>query len=290
MIIMECVSGNLPCIGVVGVGVVGSALLKSFDIKQIKTISFDKYKTNVRDGYAQNLKDCLVCDILFLCLPTLINDKDSNGSAGDQHRAGFDKKAIYETCKYLNDNLYQGIVVLKSTVEPGITAHLAGFYNNLKIIHNPEFLSAATAFEDFHNQTHVVLGGEPELTDKVAEFFKKFYPDAKISQCSSVESESMKIFANSFYAVKIQFFNELYLACNHSGADFKVVRDLMLKNGWINPQHTEVPGKDKQLSYGGMCFPKDTVALENYLISSGVPCGVLTATIKERNTMRIFHV
>ena len=63
-------------------------------------------------------------------------------------------------------------------------------------------------------------------------------------------------------------------------------KELMLKNGWINPMHTEVPGPDGQLSYGGYCFPKDTNALLQHMIKEDTPNKVLEATINERNEMR----
>ena len=64
----------------------------------------------------------------------------------------------------------------------------------------------------------------------------------------------------------------------------------MLKNNWINPMHTDVPGIDGQLSYGGYCFPKDTNALLNHMKRAGTNHKVLEATIVERNIMRADHV
>jgi UDPglucose 6-dehydrogenase len=96
----------------------------------------------------------------------------------------------------------------------------------------------------------------------------------------------MKIFCNCFYAVKIQFFNELYVTCQKNGSNYNKVRDMMLKNNWINPMHTSVPGPDGKLSYGGLCFPKDTSALNNYMIKNKLPNKLLNATIEERNEMR----
>ena len=61
---------------------------------------------------------------------------------------------------------------------------------------------------------------------------------------------------------------------------------MMLKNGWINPMHTNVPGPDGQLSYGGLCFPKDTNALNEFMKRNDIPHRVLDATIGERNEMR----
>ena len=96
----------------------------------------------------------------------------------------------------------------------------------------------------------------------------------------------MKIFLNSFYAVKIQFFNELYLLSEKMGCNYNNIVDLMLKNKWINPMHTRVPGTDNKLSYGGNCFPKDTNALINHMKRNNTPHMVLKATIEERNKMR----
>jgi UDPglucose 6-dehydrogenase len=201
----------------------------------------------------------------------------------------YNKDSIYEICDKLVENNYTGIVIIKSTVEPSTTNSLAKKYN-LKFIHNPEFLSSSTAFEDFHNQTHVVLGKSDNITENelsiLENFYKNNYPLATISITNSLESESMKIFCNSFYAVKIQFFNELYLLCQKNNSNFNEIVNLMLKNGWINKMHTQVPGPDNKLSYGGACFPKDTNALLNYMMRHQSDCKVLQATIDERNTFR----
>ena len=60
----------------------------------------------------------------------------------------------------------------------------------------------------------------------------------------------------------------------------------MLKNNWINPMHTKVPGPDGELSYGGACFPKDTNALLNLMKFNNTSSSVLESTINERNIMR----
>ena len=96
----------------------------------------------------------------------------------------------------------------------------------------------------------------------------------------------MKIYLNCFYSVKIQFFNELYLLCQKTETNYNNIVDLMLKNNWINPMHTKVPGTDGKLSYGGYCFPKDTNALLQFMKTMDSPCKVLEATVDERNEMR----
>ena len=110
------------------------------------------------------------------------------------------------------DNLLS-FVVIKSTVEPGTSRMLYSTYN-LNILHNPEFLSAKTAVKDFENQNHIVIGKYSDEDNKNSLILEKLYQenwkDVEISKCLFEESEMMKISVNCFYAVKIQFFNEIY--------------------------------------------------------------------------------
>ena len=89
-----------------------------------------------------------------------------------------------------------------------------------------------------------------------------------------------------FYAVKVQFMNCLYAACQHDDISYDAVIEMMIKNRWINRMHTQVPGTDGKLSYGGYCFPTDTKALYNFLNDRDLICGPLRATIEERDAMR----
>ena len=262
-------------VSVIGLGFVGGSMKKSFEMKNCTVKGYDKYKENT-----DSFEDCLSSDVMFLALPTIF----------DEEKMSYDKSCIHEICGRLVEAKYNGAVVIKSTVEPTTTVSLSEKYPSLRFIHNPEFLTAATAFEDFHNQKHVVLGKGPNATDDdmfiLYQFYTSYYPEAEISMCSSTESESMKSFVNCFYSVKVQFFNELYLLCEKIGCDYDVVKNLMLKNKWINPMHTDVPGPDGKLSYGGYCFPKDTNALLNHMKRENTPSMVLEATVLERNIMR----
>ena len=263
-------------IGIIGLGFVGSAMMQSFTLNGCHIhAAYDKYK----NGGVGTLESLLECDIIFSALPTIYKESIEQ----------YDKQPLEETLQFLKNNKFKGIFVCKSTVEPGTSNDLAEKYG-IKIIHNPEFLTARTAFEDFHNQMHIVLGAtslvKPEDMDIVANFYKSYYDNAEISISTSEESESMKIFCNCFYAVKIQFFNELYATCKKNGSDYNKVREMMLKNNWINSMHTSVPGPDGKMSYGGLCFPKDTNALNHYMRRNGIPNKVLNATIEERNEMR----
>ena len=189
-----------------------------------------------------------------------------------------EKGCSIELCKFI---LLFGVVVVHNLLLK---------YKNLLFIHNPEFLTARTAFEDFHNQTHIVLGKNENINDiqlkTLTNFYSFLYPFAEISICSSLESESMKIFCNCFYSVKIQFFTEIYLLCKKNNCDYNVVKNMMIKNNWINKMHTNIPGPDGNISYGGLCFPKDTNALLKYMQKLNTPHNVLQCSIEERNSMR----
>lgn len=266
-------------IGIIGIGFVGTAMMKSFIIKGYNLnqnlFVYDKYIKEFSDR-----ESILQTDILFLALPTLYNEITKE----------YDLSGINENLNFLKNASYNGLVIIKSTVEPLTCDQLSLKYEGLHIVHNPEFLTARTATTDFHNQHHIVLGKTNNCpTSKFQDiytFYKNNYDQSTISVCSSVESESMKTFLNSFYAVKVQFFTEIYLLCDKLKIDYNTVKDLMLKNGWINKMHTDVPGPDGQLSYGGMCFPKDTNALLQCMIKNDSPHAILENTIIERNIMR----
>ena len=213
--------------------------------------------------------------MIFLCLPTLYNGKE------------YDKESIYETIDVLAENNYKGYVILKSTVEPKTTITLQNLYKNIKLFHNPEFLSSKTAYEDYLNQTHIVIGLPVKMDIKLIElFFIKYFPNAEISITNSDESEMMKIVCNSFYATKIQYFTEIKLLCDKLDINYNNVKELILKNGWINPMHTTIPGHDGKLSFGGACFPKDIRALNEVFKKYDVDNEVLQAVIDENTIMR----
>lgn len=267
-------------IGIVGIGFVGSAIMESLIQKGYilneDLFVYDKYK----EQYKTNFDDLLQTTLLFLALPTLYNFDENK----------YDTTGLTETIVQLYEKNYNGLILIKSTIEPTTTQLLYNKYK-MHIVHNPEFLTARTALHDFNNQKHIIIGiihehNYKHLYSVLFFFYKKYFPHATISTCSTTESELVKISLNSYYAVKVQYFTEIYLLCDKLNIDYENVKNLMLKNGWINPMHTTIPGPDGQVSYGGMCFPKDTNALCNFMDKIGVNNGVLRATIDERNDMR----
>lgn len=257
-------------IGLIGVGFVGSAIKRSFEEKGIEVKAYDKYKD--LDSFDEVAKS----DIIFMNLPTPMIEGGS-----------YDKNPLFENLNMLEESDFSGVAVVKSTVEPGTVDNMNRKYS-FYIIHNPEFLTERTAYEDFHNQKHIVLGIDNlcNETMSVFEFFSENYPDAEISITKSSHSESMKIFCNNFYAMKIMIFNEFYSICENMNMSYDDIVSLMLKNDWINPMHTKVPGPDGKLAYGGNCFIKDTKALLEFSKRKDCLNGMLDACVKQRDIMR----
>ena len=262
-------------IGIVGLGVVGGAIFNGFKLidNNLILIGYDKYKES------DTFENILTTDMIFICVPTQYSEQTGE----------YNKDELHNVLNLLKASKYEGLILIKCTVEPLVCEVLSETYD-LKIIHNPEFLCANNNITDFIKQTHIVIGKTNKIDsndlNKIITFYNKYFPNVTQSICTSTESECMKLFVNNFYSVKIQFFNELYLLCNKIDVNYDNVKSIMLKNGWINPMHTQVPGSDGQLSYGGMCFPKDTNALLQFMNKNNSKKSILEACINERNTMR----
>ena len=261
-------------VGICGIGFVGNAIMQYLNsLKYISLVVYDKYKE------INDFKLLLDTDILYICLPT---------SYSAQIKTYY-MKEINDTITALSICQYKGVILIKSTVLPDYCMTMNKLYPDLVIVHNPEFLSAKTAVSDFAQQSHIVLGfTEQSLSsiNYIKEFYRQLFPEAEISDSISQCSALMKMGCNSFYATKIQFFTEIYLLCEQLNVSYNEVKDLMLKNMWINPHHTEVPGSDNCISFGGACFPKDVSALNSFMQQLHTPNTVINATIMERNAMR----
>ena len=285
-------------IAICGMGIVGKAISLCLSTTPgIKLLTFDKYtshkcnshkytshkcnsdKCNSHKYLSDNIAQLCVADILFLCLPTPFNEALQR----------YDTTEIDKVLEELAQLQYKGIILLKSTVEPTYCVAQNAKYPQLHLLHNPEFLTAQTAARDFAQQTHIILGYTPQsepCVGVVADFYRALFPLAEISITPASVAGVTKLACNAFYAVKIQYFTEIYGLCQKLQISYDEVVQLMLKNGWLNAHHTQVPGPDQQISYGGLCFPKDVAALNAVLAENGLPHGVLAAAQDEQRAMR----
>ena len=196
-------------IGICGLGIVGSAIYNFFTKDpNVELYFYDKYKydNNKYDNYkyTDTIDILMESEILYICLPTLY----------DETLKSYNMEAINSTIDTLNNMKYTGIIIIKSTVLPDYIDTLNCIYKDLIIIYNPEFLSAKTANEDFANQHHIILGyteQSKEVISLAENFYKIYFPNATISITTAKEAIITKLACNSFYAVKVQFFTEIYL-------------------------------------------------------------------------------
>lgn len=265
-------------IGIIGIGVVGNAILQGLQHLGIRDIfTYDKYKdenTNIKE-----ISEILHTNILFLCLPT---------EYSNEHNA-FDKTALTDTLEYLNKEQYNGFILIKSTVEPQTIDIYTHKFKYIKMIHNPEYLRERCAVDDFLNQKKIVLGMPKDKTfniDIVKNFYDKYFPQSKLIITSSLNSELQKISLNAFASVKIQFLTELYMLAEKLGTTYNEVKNLLLESDMINPCHTDVPGPDGKISFGGKCLCKDSNALVGTMAIHNVPNLVLLSAVVERNKLR----
>ena len=140
-------------VGIIGIGVLGNAIFETLNQLHIPVKCYDKYKYNNETiinnthNFVLDINELLDCNMVFLCLPTPYintkhdkNDKNYKNDKNDNKillPGVYDKSEIYNVIDVLNNLVYKGIIIIKSTVEPGTTDTISNLYPHLCIIHNP---------------------------------------------------------------------------------------------------------------------------------------------------------
>jgi UDPglucose 6-dehydrogenase len=248
-------------VGIIGVGVVGGAL-KTVLEPVAQVACYDKNRPEL--GTFDKL---LNADVIFVSVstPTLAN--------GNQ-----DKLAVFENMVRLWEAGYQGVVAIKSTVLPGTCEWISKQYG-LRVVSNPEFLTAANPLSDMQNQPCVILGGKSEDVAAVQAIYTAL--NAAIPQLvyTATESEMIKYMHNLFLACKVSFCNEMAEVAALFGASYENVRQGAIAIGQIGAGHTQVPGPDGKTGFGGMCFPKDTAAFLTFAQDHQLPMYLLEGAV-----------
>ena len=227
-------------IGIIGVGFVGGAVRKYFVSRKLKPLLYDKFK---RLGSAQEVNRA---EIVFVCVPTPHHERE-----------GFDLSAVKEVIKNLTGHK---IVVVKSTILPGTTEALQKEFPQHKLLFNPEFLREVCAAYDMAHPARQILG----VTRKSRGVAKKVMAVLPKAPCMaimpSLEAEVIKYMANSFLALRVVFANEFYDICHKLGADYKLVKDAVVKDPRIGDSHFDIQHGGYR-GFGGSCLPKDVNAI-----------------------------
>ena len=256
-------------IGIIGQGFVGSAIREGLkDFYEVSTYDIDKTKCNQTHEWV-----CLNSDIIFVCLPTPMR-QDGSCDTRILEKA---IQAIEEACIEGGRELSRPILVIKSTIPPGTTDRIAHQYSErtdgnpeIPICFSPEFLTEANSFEDFKNQSRIILGSSnTNAAQKVSNMFKKVFTDIPIVITTSSHAEMCKYFINCFLATKVTFANQMFQICQDNGLDYDSIKKLALFDQRIGRSHLMVPGPDGDRGFGGHCFPKDLAAMINFGTKQG---------------------
>lgn len=233
----------------------------------------DIFKKNIqaeRLKFSVNLADVAESDVIFLALPT---PSDEDGSADLSYILGVADKLgpILE---------HYTVIVDKSTVPVGTASKVtAAIKQNCKVdfdvVSNPEFLREGQAVADFLKPERVVIGTSSEKAASIMmDLYNPFVEDTtkQIIVTDTPSAEMIKYAANSFLATKISFINQISGLCELVGADIDMVSLGIGSDSRIGNQFLQAgPG------YGGSCFPKDVLALQNTAEEAGYELGILEA-------------
>lgn len=261
-------------IGIVGQGFVGGSINEGLkDYLQVET--YDKY---IKSKSTCNSLKSLVekSGLIFVCLPTPMK---KTGEC--------DVSIIDGVLSEINDMNLERIVIIKSTVPPGMTRNFAEKYSNIRIVFNPEFLKEKTAVEDFKNQNRIILGGDVKYTSIVAMMYMQIFqpPEVKYIHTSYEVAEMTKYMTNTFLSTVISYANEIYGICEGLGIDYDEVRQCSIYDERLAKAPLIVPcGND--MGWGGHCFPKDLNSLMFVARGLGIDIDVLEASWKTNLRVR----
>lgn len=239
-------------IGIIGRGFVGGAVQFGFSANtgcDAEVRVYDKDPNRSLNTLEEVVNES---DFIFLSVPTPANpDGSVNLDIVDEALS-----SVNEVIK--KDN----IILLRSTMTPGSTEKFQKKYPQLKLVFNPEFLTERSAKFDFINQSRYVLGGNPKHTAEVANMYRwRFGKSISIVETNTATAELIKYMNNCFFATKVSFMNEMKLVSDACGADWESAVDGFIRDGRIGHSHLNVPGHDGKLGFGGVCFPKDILAM-----------------------------
>lgn len=179
------------------------------------------------------------------------------------------------------DNSPNVPILIKSTISVEGWDMLVDAFPNKQLAFSPEFLRASSAIEDFKNSDTILLGGSN--TGFWAELFVIALGNINVSTADPKELILAKYARNTFLALKVSYFNQLYDLSTQLGLDYEQVRQYTTIDKRIGDSHTMIT---EDRGFGGHCFPKDTKAFVKSAERMDVEFTLLKEALKYNNNIR----